>query len=55
MKQKHEWVVIYEYPADNLGWWLYKECPTRKLAREFKKVGKNTFPDFQWKIVKVAV
>lgn len=55
MKQKYSWIVMYNFPKDDFGWWSYGRYSTRKLAREFKKHGKDTFPEFQWKIEKEPV
>ena len=56
MKQKYNWIVMYNFPKDGLGWWkLMRFCRTRKLARELKRDLQEMFPTFDWKIEKEPV
>ena len=55
MKQKYNWIVMYNIPQDWLGWWKYSSSRTRKLAREIKRDMQEKFPDFDWKIEKEPV
>ena len=55
MKQKYNWIVMYNFPKDGLGWWKHSTSCTRKLARELKRDLQEMFPAFDWKIEKEPV
>ena len=55
MKQKYNWIVMYNFPKDGLGWWKLTSTTTRKVARELKRDLQEMLPAFDWKIEKEPV
>lgn len=55
MKQKYNWIVMYNCSKDGFVWWKHSSSRTRKLARELKRDIQEMFPAFDWKIEKEPV